>query len=200
MARVRFYFDFTSPFTYLASTQIDALAARTGATIDYVPVLLGAILKATGNQPPAMLPARAIYLQRDLPRWAEFYGVPFNFSPFFPLKSLGALRGACALKVERPEAFHAYVHASFRAAWVDGKDLGDPAELGRIAGEHGELVVRAAETEAWKDALKRATDEAVAAGAFGAPTFVMEDGEMFFGNDRLGLLEWTLGRRRAGTG
>jgi 2-hydroxychromene-2-carboxylate isomerase len=198
MARVRFYFDFTSPFTYLASTQIDALAARTGATIDYVPVLLGGIMKATGNQPPAMLPARAIYLQHDLPRWAEFYGVPFKFSPFFPLKSLGALRGAWALKVERPAAFLPYVHACFRAAWVDGKDLGDPAELGRIAGEHGDLVVPAAEAEAWKDALKRATDEAVAAGAFGAPTFVLEDGAMFFGNDRLGLLEWALARQRAG--
>src|SRR5512141_1825359 len=102
MARVRFYFDFVSPYTYLASTRVEALAARTGAEIDWIPAFLGGIMKATGNQPPAVLPARAAYMLRDLARWSAFYGVPFQMSPHFPLNTLAALRAAWALKARRP--------------------------------------------------------------------------------------------------
>ena len=99
---IRFYFDFTSPYTYLASTQVEGLAARTGATIEWLPALLGGIMKATGNQAPALLPARAAYMMQDLPRWAEVYGVPFRWSPHFPLATMAALRTALYLEAEAP--------------------------------------------------------------------------------------------------
>ena len=195
MERVRFYYDFTSPYTYLASTRVDALAARTGAEITWIPVLLGGILKATGNQPPAMLPARALYMPRDLERWAAFYGVPYRMSPHFPLNPLPALRAACALSAQRPEAYRPFVAACFRAGWVDGLDLGDPAVWTTLAGEtHRAFVTEAAAAPEWKDALKKNTEAAVTAGAFGAPAFVIGKDELYFGNDRLELLEWRLMR------
>jgi len=193
MERVRFFYDFTSPYTYLASTRVDEIAARTGAEIAWIPVLLGGIMKATGNQPPAMLPARALYMPRDLARWAALYGVPFRMSPHFPINTLGALRAACALAAERPERHRLFADACFRAAWADGRDLGDRAVLTSLAAEEDRAFVsEAMDAPRWKEALKRNTEEAVAAGAFGAPTFVIGDDELFFGNDRLELLAWRL--------
>jgi 2-hydroxychromene-2-carboxylate isomerase len=196
MAIVRFYFDYLSPYSYLASTRLEALAARTGATVDFRPMLLPAVLKATGNQAPAMVPSRASYALADLPRWAEFYGVPFRMTPFFPLNSLPALRAAWALKTERPEVFAPFTEACFRAGWVEGLNIGDREVLAGVAGpDHRDFVIAATEAPRWKDALRKATDEALAAGVFGAPTFALESGELFFGNDRLALLEWRLTQR-----
>jgi 2-hydroxychromene-2-carboxylate isomerase len=195
MERVRFFYDFTSPYTYLAATRIDDLAARTGAEIVWVPVLLGGIMKATGNQPPAMLPARALYMPRDIARWAAFYGVPFRMSPHFPLNTLAALRAACALAAERPDRHRVFADACFHAAWADGRDLGDRAVVTSLAAEEDRaLVSEAMDAPQWKDALKKNTEAAVAAGAFGVPAFVLGDDELFFGNDRLELLAWRLTR------
>ena len=199
---VRFYFDFTSPYTYLASTQVNALAARTGAVFDWIPALLGGVMKATGNQAPALLPARAAYMAQDLPRWAELYGVPFLWSPHFPLATITALRVALFLKESVPAAFAPFVRAAFRAAWGEGKNLGDRAlvsELAREAGADAAAALAAADDPRWKDALKRTTEAAVASGVFGMPAFVLGEGseaELYFGNDRLVLLEERLRRGR----
>lgn len=193
MERVRFYYDFISPYTYLATTQLDALGARTGAEIVWIPAYLSGIMKATGNQPPLSRPGRMRSLPRDLTRWAAFYGVPFKMTPYFPLNSLNAMRAACALAAERPAAYRPFVDACFRASWEEERNLGDPAVWTSLAGEeHRAFVTEAAGDQAWKDALKKNTDEAVAAGIFGLPAFVVGDDEHFFGNDRLALLEWTL--------
>lgn len=193
MARVRFFYDFSSPYTYLAATRVDDLVARTGAEIAWIPVFLGGVMKATGNQPPAMLPARALYMPRDLQRWAAFYGVPFRMSPYFPLNTLAALRAACALAAERPERSRLFVDACFRAAWADGRDLGDRAVVTSLAAEEDRAFVsEVMDAPQWKEALKKNTEEAVAAGAFGVPTFVLGDDELFFGNDRIELLAWRL--------
>jgi 2-hydroxychromene-2-carboxylate isomerase len=197
MERVRFFFDFTSPYSYLASTRVEALAARTGVEFDWRPVFLAGVLKATSNQPPATVPARGLYMARDLVRWAAFYGVPFRMTPHFPLNTLAALRAAWALKTQRPAAFPAFAHACFRAGWVDGLDLADRAVVTGLAAEADrELVATAPDAPEWKEALKSAGDEAVAAGAFGAPAFVVGKDELFFGNDRLELLEWRLTKGR----
>lgn len=199
MESVRFYFDFTSPYTYLASTRVDDLAARTGAEIRWIPFLLGAVMKATGNQPPAMVPARGIYMMTDLQRWSALYKVPFQMSPHFPLNTLAAMRAACAMSVERPDRFRAFADACFQAAWVSGKNLADREVLASLSAEEDRALVMSAPDEArWKDALKKNTEEAVAAGAFGAPSFVVGKDELFFGNDRLDLLAWRLSNGKAG--
>src|SRR5205814_759991 len=95
---IRFFYDFISPFTYLASTQIDAFEKRTGARVEWVPAFLSGIMKETGNQPPATVPRRGEYLSKDLVRWAGFYGVPFRWSSHFPINPLPALRAACAVR------------------------------------------------------------------------------------------------------
>ena len=186
MERVRFYFDFTSPYSYLASARVDAFATRTGASVEWLPTLLGGVMKGAGNTPPILLPVRAAYLVKDLARSAAFHGVPFRMSPHFPLTTLPALRAAWALKTARPSAFPAFVHACFRAVWVDGLDLGDRAVMVALAREEDRnLVAAAPDATEWKDAVRRATEEAVAAGAYGLPAFVLDEGELFFGNDRL---------------
>ncbi len=200
MERVRFFFDFLSPYTYLASTQVPALAARSGAEIDWVPALLGGIMKATGNVPPATLPARGAYMAQDVPRWAEIYGVPFVWSPFFAWSSPPALRATLAVKAVAPAKYDAWVKACFHAAWGQPRDLSKPETLAAIAGEVGvdaALVTSANDDQARKDELKKNTEAAVAGGAFGLPAFVIGDGpdaELFFGNDRLELLEKRLKR------
>ncbi|MFT3775330.1 MAG: 2-hydroxychromene-2-carboxylate isomerase [Minicystis sp.] len=167
--------------------------ARTGAEVVWIPVFLAGIMKATGNQPPAMVPARGIYLSADSDRWAAFYGVPFRLSPHFPLNTLTAMRVACAFAADRPERYRAFVTACFRAAWVDGIDLNDRAALtSLVAADDRAFVTEAMDAPQYKEALKKNTEEAVAAGAFGVPSFVIGKEELFFGNDRIDLLAWRL--------
>src|SRR5262245_41696969 len=107
---IRFFFDFLSPYTYLASTQIDGVASRAGRKVAWVPALLGAIMKETGNQPPALVVARGEYMAKDLVRWSVHYGVPFRFSSAFPFNSMPALRATCALLARAPETAPAFIH------------------------------------------------------------------------------------------
>lgn len=186
-----FYFDFTSPYTYLAWTRIGDLGRRTGVEVRLRPAFLGAIHKETGNLAPALLPARGRYMLHDLFRWAAWYGVPFRWPDSFPLRSLPGLRVAAALLDTDPARGAAFVDAVFRAAWGDSRDIGDPAVLSALAAEAGFPGTDAeavASDPRWKDAVRAGTDAAVAAGAYGLPVMVYE-GEMYFGNDRLGLLE-----------
>lgn len=187
---LEFFFDYASPYSYLASEQVEALAKRTGADIRWRPFLLGAVFKATGNVPPITTPNKAIYLGKDLVDWAIHLGLPpFQMPSSFPINSLKADRlGIVAAEQGRIAQFS---HAAFRAAFVQGKDLNEPevlAELARAAGLDAEKALARAEAQEIKDALRRNTDEAIARGAFGAPTFFVGD-EMFFGNDRLIFVE-----------
>lgn len=203
--RIAFFFDFVSPYTYLASTQIDALGARHGVRVDWEPALLGGIMKATGNQPPAMLPARATYMGEDLTRWAEHYGVPFRFSPFFPLQSMAALRASLAVRARDAEHFADWNRRVFRAAWEEGLDIGNKgalADLARDVGIDPSLVASANDDAEIKAQLKAHTERAVALGAYGLPWIVVEEvggaaaRECYFGNDRLALIEDRLRRGR----
>jgi len=195
MERVRFFYDFVSPYTYLAATQIGKAVPEA----EWEPAFLGAIMKATGNQPPATLPARAAYMMHDLPRWAELYGVPFRWSPHFPLPTQHALRAALAVRAAAPDRYLPFVHAAFRAMWEAGENLGERAVIARVAesvGADGALAAAASDDPRWKDALKVSTDAALAAGAFGLPAFVVGDGELYFGNDRIELLQRRLAAGR----
>jgi 2-hydroxychromene-2-carboxylate isomerase len=190
--RLEFFFDYVSPFSYLANSQIEAIAGRTGAELVYRPFLLGGVMQATGNQPPATLPARGKYMPKDIGRWVRRYGIPFRFNPSFPMKTLDAMRAALA--AEEQGVFPAYHSALFKAAWGEPANLADPAVLRDLiagAGLDPVPLLAAAATEPIKEMLKANTAEAVERGAFGAPTFFVGD-EIFFGNDRLDFVEEAL--------
>ncbi len=184
---VEFFFDVVSPYSYLASTQLEGIAQRTGAVFTWRPFFLGGVFKATGNRPPAELPARAAYMARDLDRWASHYGVPIGIPSRFPTLTLKAQRMLLAApEAERP----ALARNLFAAYWTEDRNIGDDAVLLDCAARAGcsaELLQEAA-TPPIKEGLMAASEGAVARGAFGAPTFFVDD-EMFFGNDRLALLE-----------
>ncbi|MBX3025841.1 2-hydroxychromene-2-carboxylate isomerase [bacterium] len=192
MPRLEYFFDYVSPFAYLADTQLPALRDRTGAEIVYRPFFLGGVMQASKNAPPISVPNKGRYMFTEIQRWARRYGVPANPNPHFPVNTLGAMRAAvAALDVPGFADFH---RAMFRAVWVDGRNLADEAVLRAAiedAGLDAARLLERARDPAVKALLKRNGDEAVERGAFGAPTFFVGD-EMFWGNDRLDFVEEAL--------
>ncbi len=193
---VEFLFDFGSPTTYLAWTQLPRICADAGATLVYRPILLGGVFQATGNSSPATIPAKAAYMGADLARFAKRYGVPFGFNPHFPINTMTLMRIATGLLLrKRPEDFDRFMTAVFPAMWVHAANLGDASVLATVLAEDGldagELTALASEQDV-KAALKTATEEAVERGVFGAPT-IFVDREMFFGQDRLDFVREALG-------
>lgn len=191
---LEFYFDFGSPTSYLAHTQLPRIAAETGATLVYRPLLLGGVFKATGNASPVTVPAKGAWMGQDLARWAQRYGVPFTFNPHFPINTLTLMRGAVGLQRTDPALFARYVDAVFRALWVEPRDLGQPAELAAVLAPLGitpEAFLALVGDPGVKAALIAATDEAVARGVFGAPTCFVR-GQMHFGQDRLDFVREAL--------
>ncbi len=186
MTTLHFHYDIASPYSYLAATQVEAIAADCKATVVWKPTLLGAVFKATGNAPPANLPARARYLLQDLGRWSAYYGVPLNFPMAnFPINTIVAMR---ALTAADDDAVPELTHRLNHAYWVDGQDVSQAAVVADLVGQ--ELVDKA-QTQPVKDALRAVTDAAIARGMFGAPTYYIGD-QMFFGNDRLPFVEQAL--------
>jgi 2-hydroxychromene-2-carboxylate isomerase len=192
---LEFFFDYGSPFSYLADTQLKGLAERTGALVVYRPMLLGGVFKETGNASPIAIEAKRKYAMNDLQRWANHYGVPAPGNPHFPINTIRLMRGAIA--AERAGVFAAYHRAIFDAFWREGLNLGDAAVVrGTLqrAGLDAERVAAMSEEHAVKDGLRVATEAAVARGAFGAPTFFVGE-QMFWGNDRLMFVEHALTTR-----
>lgn len=197
MKQVEFLYDYGSPYSYLADTQLPALAARTGAQVIYTPILLGGVFKATGNSSPITIPAKGKYMRIELARWARRYGVPELVNPFFPINTIPLMRAAVAS--QQLGLFDRYHPLIFNAFWAKGLNLGDTAVFTSVL-EAGGLpaaeILRAIETADVKDRLRRNTDDAVARGTFGAPTFFVGD-EIFWGNDRLDFVEAALARMSA---
>jgi len=194
---LQFLFDFGSPASYLAYKRLPELAARTGARVDFVPMLLGGVFKATGNASPATIPAKGRWMNADLARWAARYGTEFNRNPHFPINTLHLMRGAAGLAEDT--RFITYCDMVFDAMWRHPRNLGDPAELApvlRRAGLEPEDFQALTEREDVKARLKSATEAAVARGVFGAPTFFVGE-EMFFGQDRMDFVEEALARAAA---
>jgi len=196
---VEFLFDYGSPFSYLADTQLAGIAARTGASIVYRPMLLGAVLKATGNASPMAVPAKGRYMARELERWAKRYGVRFQPNPFpFLANTLRLMRGAVAS--QRLGVFDRYHPAVFAATWADAEDLGDEGAFREVlqrAGVDADELSRAIDAPETKAELRSATEIAIERGVFGAPTVFVGD-EMFWGNDRLDWVERALGAGKGG--
>ena len=190
MATVEFFYDYVSPYTYLANSQVGNLEAD----VAFRPMLLGAVMQATDNRPPREVVPKRAYLTADLKRWAHRYGVPFEWPSVFPQKTVTALRLAIAAGQEG--CFDAVHQPLFDAVWCDGRDLGDVTVLTDIlqtAGLDAETMLQRAVSDDIKSALRANTDEALARGVFGAPTFFVGD-EMFFGNDRFDFVEEALAK------
>ena len=191
---LEFYFDVGSPAAYLAWTLVPHLAAATGAQVDYKPFLLGGVFQATGNRSPMEVPAKGSYMLGDLQRFAGRYGVTFRHNPYFPLNTLTLMRGAIGLQMRAPAQMKPYVDAVYRAIWVDARDMNDPATVGAVLQQAGldpqQLLALAADPEV-KEKLKAVTQEAVARGVFGAPTFFVAK-DMFWGQDRLDFVKEAL--------
>jgi len=191
--QIEFFWDAASPYSYLAATQIEALAARSGASVLWKPFLLGKAFEASGNRMPASVPAKAKYMSADLQLWARYYREPLNFPKLFPVNSVLALRCACAAEALGYQAKFALT--VLRAYWVDGADITQPQAIETAANKadlDGALLLQQSQTQTAKDLLHANTDDAIRRDVFGAPTFFVGE-TMFWGNDRLALLETFLG-------
>ncbi len=191
---VEFYFDFGSPTTYLAWTQLPALCAESGATLVYRPMLLGGVFQATGNASPVTIPSKGRFMMQDLQRFARRYQVPLQFNPHFPINTLTLMRIATGVQMRQPQRFEEYVATIFKAVWVNALNMGDSATVAKVLTEAGfdaqQLLALAADPEV-KDTLKATTESAVKRGVFGAPSMFVDD-ELFFGQDRLDFVREAL--------
>jgi 2-hydroxychromene-2-carboxylate isomerase len=189
MDAIDFYYDIGSPYSYLCATQIDGVADKHGREVHWKPMLLGAVFKATGNEMPARVPAKAKWMLQDLKLWAKSYGVPFVFPASFPPNTVRAMR-ACSFAAERGKVRELSL-ALFEGYWARGVDPSSEEGLQKAAAVAGlpiADVLAAIETQPIKDALRKTTDAAIARGVFGAPAMVLGD-YLFWGNDRLALLD-----------
>ena len=188
------YWDFSSPFAYLGSTQAEALAKRRGAELVWRPMLLGGVFRAIGQVDVPLFTwsdAKKKYYYDDMHRWAAYWGVPFKFPSNFPTNSLKAMRVYLALPEERRADYRA---RTFNAYWAEDRNIGDDAVLRELVGADGEAMLARTQDPAVKKALVDATEHAVKVGVFGAPTWVVDGKELFWGQDRIPLVERELER------
>ena len=203
LPRVEFLFDFGSPNAFLCHRVIPAIEARTGVRFEYVPVLLGGIFKATGNQSPATAFAhirnKPEYERLEVERFVRKHGIKgFGYSPFFPVNTLSIMRGAIAAR--NLGVFERYVDEMYRHMWVDHKKLDDLSVLAAALTESGFDAARLmaeSTSPAVKAELIANTERAVERGAFGSPTFFVDD-EIWFGKDRLDEVEQAILKKRGG--
>ena len=188
-----FFYDLGSPYSYLASTQLEGIEARTGVAARLYPITLGGLRKTTGHQmPPA---AQLKYMAEDTSRWARQYGVPMQIPKVFPTSTIKALRATLA--AGRLGKQREAMRALFHTYWAEGNDLSDAAVLERVlgsAGLDGAALVKAADEDEIKDLLRRNTSLALDRGVFGVPTFFVGE-RSFWGNDRMHFVEAELRKR-----
>lgn len=187
--KVEFYYDFSSPYTYIASCRIEKICEENGADLEWKPFLLGGLFNEVGITPAKEIGNKFAYVQKDTRDCAKYYGIDFTFPELFPLNSVRTMRGAFAAaeKGVLPE----YNHEIFRLYWTEGKDLSKEDVLAEAVAGVGLdpewFLSRIAEQEI-KDVLREETSIAAERGVFGAPTIFIGD-KMFWGNDRLSFVD-----------
>lgn len=190
-AAIDFYFDFSSPYGYFASERIDELAARYGRTVEWHPILLGAVFKVTGSAPLPELPLKGEYALRDIPRTARHLGIPFRPPAVFPIATLNPARGFYWLRQRDAKLARAFAQVCYRAYFAEGIDISDPERLAVFADSLGldrDAFAAGLGDAAVKEQLRQANERAIARGVFGSP-FIIVDGEPFWGSDRLAQVE-----------
>jgi 2-hydroxychromene-2-carboxylate isomerase len=191
-APIEFYFDFSSPYGFLASEKIEALAGRHGREVSWRPMLLGVVFKHTGAAPLIEIPLKGEYSRRDMARSARFHGIDgFRMPSKFPIATQAPARIVLWLQATDPAAATKVLHAEYRAFFVDDVDISSPDNAASVAAGCGvdPAAARAAiDDQGIKDALRKSNEQAIAAGAFGSP-FMVVDGEPFWGLDRLDQVE-----------
>jgi len=190
---LQFYFDFSSPYGYLASQKIEALAAKHGRGVDWRPILLGAVFKVDGMAPLTEIPLKGDYARRDMDRSARFHGInAFRMPSKFPIPTQAAARILLWTKDQHPTLAAPVAKALYRAYFFDNRDLSDPEvaadAAATVAGIDRALARAAIDDPVYKEALKREVDGAIQRGVFGSP-FVVVDGEPFWGLDRFDQIE-----------
>ncbi len=186
-AAIDFYFDFSSPYGYLAAQAIDDIGARHGVDVAWRPFLLGAVFKITGARPLPHTPMKDKYAVVDMPRAARLLGVPFVVPEAFPFQSVAACRAYYWLAQDDPARSRDFARAVFHGAFGQGRDMSTPKaviEVGVKLGIDREALGAALQDPAVKDRLRQEVDAAIARGVFGSP-FVFLDDEPFWGHDRL---------------
>jgi 2-hydroxychromene-2-carboxylate isomerase len=205
MAKVEFFYDYSSPWTYLAFTKIEGICQKYNATLEWRPILVGGIFNTTNPSVYEFrergVPAKAKYAAKDLQDWARFYGLTIKNPSVFPVNSVKALRGAL-VALEHPGKFMPYSYRVFEFYWGKDQDISNDdvlrsliTEVGLTPDEYFDKINR----QEYKDRIRVNTDEVIARGGFGTPTIFVNGSSMFFGNDRLVLVEEEL-RREQGRG
>lgn len=199
--RLEFYFDCSSPWTYLAFTRVLDVIERTRADILWKPVLVGGVFNAVNQDVYERRakpdPRKSAYYTKDLEDWANYVGISIGQPSVFPVNSVRAMRGA--LVAQDDGKLVAFARAVFEAYWGDLEDISQPEVLGRIVSSLGydaPEFLKKIEEPAIKGRLKANTDELIARGGFGSPTMFVNGEDMYFGNDRLPLVESALMRGR----
>ena len=184
---VTFCFDFGSPYSYLAYNYLSPIKDA-GAQIELKPVLLGGIFKATGNQPPATVQKKGEYMFKDIQRWSKKLNISFKMNPYFPILTVPHMRGA--ILAQKKNILEDYMQSMFDSMWLKGLNLNDQEILTQVASESGIDPNEFAEgisSDEVKNELKVNTQFAIDKGAFGVPTYFLED-EMFWGIDSIKFL------------
>jgi 2-hydroxychromene-2-carboxylate isomerase len=202
MVKLEFFFDCSSPWTYLAFHRIEDLAAETGADLVWRPILVGGVFNAVNpsvyQQRENPVPVKLQYYVKDLQDWARFYGLKIGAPPVFPVNSVKAMRG-CLVALEE-NCISPYVRAVFETYWGDLEDISQDDVLGRVVRRVGldpSAFFRKIVTPEYKQKLRANTDELVERGGFGSPTMFVDGDDMYFGNDRLVLVRDALLLRSA---
>ncbi len=188
---LEFYFDFSSPYGYLASEKIDDLAACYGRQVRWRPILLGVVFRQTGGAPLTTLPLKGEYSLHDFSRSARFMGVPYSHPQTFPLATQHAARTFYWLAEQDGETARDFAHSVFRALYRDGRNVSELGVVLELADRHGidrATLAEALGSQSLKDRLKAENDAAMSRGVFGSP-YIVVDGEPFFGADRLPQIE-----------
>jgi len=188
---VEFFFDFNSPYSYIAAHLIEDLAAKHGRSVDWKPFLLGAVFEVTGSRPLPQVPMKSEYAARDFARSARFHDVDYNPPAKHPFSPTAASRAVYWAKAQNPADAAKMGLALFQAVMRDARDISSPDAVADIAAEAGfdrDAVAEGIQDAAVKAMLKDGTDDAIARNIFGAP-FIVVDGEAFWGVDRLDMVE-----------
>ena len=188
---IDFYFDFSSPYGYFASTRIDGLAEKYGRAVVWRPMLLGAVFKITGQQPLSTVPLKNSYMAHDLARTAKLLKIPFRMPTKFPISSVAPSRAFYWVGDKDRELARKLAQALYQAYFAEDRDISNPEVTGNVAAKLGvdkAELVQALNDPAVKERLKTEVDAAIERGVFGSP-YIVVDGEPFWGSDRLDQVE-----------